>query len=67
MNTEEIEARIKRREIHIENLRKMKDIMLESDNWENMKNLIDAVTAGAFALARLNKEDEKEIRNRNER
>lgn len=46
-----------RREKHIEALREMRDMMLESDNWENMTRLIDAVTAGAFAIARLNEID----------
>jgi hypothetical protein len=32
----------------------MRDMMLESENWEHMKRLIDAVTAGTFAIARLN-------------
>lgn len=46
-----------RREAHIEALREMRDMMFESEHWEHMKRLIDAVTAGAFAIARLNKID----------
>lgn len=46
-----------RREAHIEALKEMRDMMLESESWEHMKRLIDAVTAGAFAIARLNKID----------
>lgn len=46
-----------RREAHIEALREMYDMMLESEHWEHMKRLIDAVVAGAFALGRLNKID----------
>ena len=46
-----------RREEHIKVLREMRDMMLEDENWERMKRLIGAVTAGAFAIARLNKID----------
>lgn len=41
----------------IEALKEMRDMMLESPNWESMKRLIDAVTMGAFAIARLNEID----------
>lgn len=43
-----------RREEHIKALREMRDMMLNDDNWENMKRLIEAVTAGGMALQRLN-------------
>ena len=46
---------------HIEALKEMRDMMLNDENWENMKRLIEAVTAGAFALARLNKGDFGEV------
>ena len=45
------------RENHIQALKDMRDIMLESEDWEHLKRLIDAVTAGAFAIARLNEID----------
>ena len=45
------------REEHIKALMEMRNMMFESDNWESMMRLINAVTAGAFALERLNKED----------
>ena len=47
----------KRREEAIEALKEMRDIMMNSDNWENMLRLVDAVTMGAFAIARLNEID----------
>ena len=31
--------------------------MMESDNWESLMRLVDAVTLGAFAIARLNEID----------
>ncbi len=46
-----------RRETHIRNLQQMRRTMLESENWENLKPWIEAVTAGGMALQRLNKED----------
>ena len=55
--TDEDKALKARRETHIEALKEMRDMMLESENWEHMTRLIDAVTAGAFAIARLNKID----------
>lgn len=55
--TDEDKALKARREAHIEALKEMRDVMLESENWEHMKRLIDAVTAGAFAIARLNEID----------
>lgn len=55
--TEEDKELKARRESNIQALKKMRDMMLESENWEEMKRLIDAVTAGAFAIARLNEID----------
>ena len=46
---------------HIEALYEMRNMMMKDENWENMTRLIEAVTAGAFALARLNKEDFGEV------
>lgn len=45
------------REEAIKTLKEMRDMMLESDNWESLMRLIDAVTMGAFAIARLNEID----------
>lgn len=62
MTIEEKADVIKKNRIeHIKALREMRDMMINDDNWENMKRLIEAVTAGAFALARLNKEDFGEV------
>ena len=46
-----------RREKHVKALQEMRQIMLESENWENLKDFIEAVTAGGMALQRLNKID----------
>ena len=56
MTEQEKEAK-KHREEAIEALKEMRDMMMESDNWENMMRLVDAVTMGAFAIARLNEID----------
>lgn len=42
-----------RREHQVECLKRMRQMMLDSENWENMKNLIEAVTAGGMALQTL--------------
>ena len=55
--TEEDKELKERRENHIQALKEMRDVMLESEDWEHLKRLIDAVTAGAFAIARLNEID----------
>ena len=47
----------KHREEAIEALKEMRDMMMKSDNWEAMMRLVDAVTMGAFAIARLNEID----------
>lgn len=47
----------KHREEAIDALKEMRDTMMNSDNWENMIRLVDAVTMGAFAIARLNEID----------
>lgn len=47
----------KNREEAIEALKEMRDMMMESENWESMMRLVDAVTLGAFAIARLNEID----------
>lgn len=58
MTREEMGEEIKaRREEHIKALMEMRNMMFESDNWENMMRLIRAVTAGAMALQRLNSID----------
>lgn len=47
----------KHREEAIEALKEMRDMMMESENWESMMRLVDAVTMGAFAIERLNEID----------
>ena len=47
----------KHREEAIETLKELRDVMMESENWEAMMRLVDAVTMGAFAIARLNEID----------
>ena len=44
----------------IENLKQMRETMLESENWENLKGFIEAVTLGGMGLQRLT-EMEKQI------
>lgn len=56
MTEQEIDTK-KHREENIKTLKEMRDMMMESDNWENMLRLVDAVTMGAFAIARLNEID----------
>ena len=59
--TKQINERIARRKKHIDVLKQMREIMLESENWESLTDWIDAVTAGGIALERLNMlEDAKE-------
>lgn len=55
--TEQEKETKKRREEAIEALKEMRDMMMESDNWESLMRLVDAVTMGAFAIARLNEID----------
>lgn len=58
MVSKEMRERIKADRIeHIKALREMREMMFDSDNWERMMRLINAVTAGAYALERINKED----------
>lgn len=52
--TEQEKETKKHREEAIEALREMRDMMMNSDNWESLMRLVDAVTLGAFAIARLN-------------
>lgn len=47
----------KRREEAISTLKEMRNMMMNSDDWKSMMRLIDAVTMGAFAIARLNEID----------
>ena len=47
----------KHREEAIQALKEMRDMMMNSDNWESMMRLVDAVTLGAFAIQRLNEID----------
>lgn len=56
MTEQKSEAR-KHREEAISTLKEMRDMMMNSDDWESMMRLVDAVTLGAFAIARLNEID----------
>ena len=56
MTKQESETK-KHREEAIETLRELREVMMNSDNWENLMRLIDAVTLGAFAIQRLNEID----------
>lgn len=56
MTKSEAESK-KNREEAIEALREMREMMMESDNWESLMRLVNAVTMGAFAIARLNEID----------
>ena len=56
MTEKDIETK-KHREEAIQALKEMRDMMMNSDNWESMMRLVDAVTMGAFAIARLNEID----------
>ena len=55
--TDEEKATKKHREEAIDTLKEMRDMMMNSDEWESMLRLVDAVTMGAFAIARLNEID----------
>lgn len=55
--TEQEKDTKKHREEAIQALKEMRDMMMNDDNWENMLRLVDAVTMGAFAIARLNEID----------
>lgn len=53
------EERIRKRKLekHVEMLKEMRNAVLEDENWENMKRVIEALTAGAMAIQRIIKED----------
>lgn len=44
-------------EERVKTLKEMRDVMLNSEQWESMKRLIEAVTAGAMAIQRVIQED----------
>ena len=54
MTDAESKAKLEER---VKTLKEMRNAMLNSENWENMKRLIEAVTAGAMAIQRIIKED----------
>ena len=56
MTKQELETK-KHREEAIETLRELREMMMNSDNWESLMRLVDAVTLGAFAIQRLNEID----------
>ena len=49
--------RRERLEEHVKTLKEMRQMMLNDENWEYMKRLIEACTAGAMAIQRIIKED----------
>jgi hypothetical protein len=49
--------RMEKLEKHVEALKEMRQVMLNDENWEHMKRLIEACTAGAMAIQRIIKED----------
>ena len=44
-------------EKHVETLKEMRQTMLNDKDWERMRRLIEACTAGAMAIQRIIKED----------
>ena len=46
-----------RREKKVQTLIRMRNEMLERDDWENLKDEIEAVTLGGMAIQRLNRID----------
>ena len=55
--TEQEKETKKHREEAIEALKEIRNMMLNDDNWKPMMKLVDALTLGAFAIARLNEID----------
>ena len=53
------EERIRKRKLekHVEMLKEMRNAVLKDENWENMKRVIEALTAGAMAIQRIIEED----------
>ena len=49
--------RRERLEEHVETLKEMRQVMLNDENWEYMKRLIEACIAGAMAIQRVIRED----------
>lgn len=49
--------RRERLEEHVETLKEMRQVMLNDKNWERMKRLIEACTAGAMAIQMIIQED----------
>lgn len=54
MNDADRKERLKK---HVETLKEMRETMLNDENWEIMKRLIEACTAGAMAIQRVIRED----------
>lgn len=54
MTDAERKERLKR---HVETLKEMRQTMLDDENWESMRRLIEACTAGAMAIQRVIRED----------
>lgn len=52
-------------EKYIKGCQDMRKVMLDDENWENMKTFIEAVTYGGMALQRIQSEDKAKRRNVN--
>ena len=55
-------TRKERLENHVKTLQEMRNVMLENENWENLKRFIEAVTTGGMAIQRIIREDFPEER-----
>ena len=55
--THEEWIRKRKLEKNVAMLKDLRNAVLEDENWENMKSVIEALTAGAMALQRIIKED----------
>ena len=44
-------------EQHVKTLKAMREVVIKDENWENMKSIINALTAGAMAIQRIIRED----------
>lgn len=57
-NAEWEKGKEERREKNVERLQRMRQIMLEEENWEDLRGLIEATTYGGMALQRMRDLDE---------
>lgn len=47
-------------ERHVKTLKAMREVVIKDENWESMKSIINALTAGAMAIQRIIREDFEE-------